>query len=136
MSTPAPSSTPSAANPDIASPQFDPVALAESMASAAEKSAKLLGDFAARQDMTGRNPFADELGLGKAFMELAANMFSNPAKLARRHRCGSSTRSCGARCCAHGRRPIGSPSPRRATKRFRTRAGRTTCCSTTSSRAT
>ncbi|HEY8243933.1 MAG TPA: class I poly(R)-hydroxyalkanoic acid synthase [Casimicrobiaceae bacterium] len=62
--------------------QFDPVALAESMASAAEKSAKLLGDFASRQNASGKNPFADELGLGKAFMELAANMFSNPAKLA------------------------------------------------------
>jgi len=82
MSTPAPSSAKPAAKHDVATPQFDPVALAESMASAAEKSAKLLGDFAARQDMTGRNPFADELGLGKAFMELAANMFSNPTKLA------------------------------------------------------
>jgi polyhydroxyalkanoate synthase len=76
--------TPSA-TPDAAPPAFDPVALAESMASAAEKSAKLLGDFAARQDRTGRNPFADELGLGKAFMELAANMFANPAKLAESH---------------------------------------------------
>ena len=39
----------------------------------------------ARQDRAGRNPFADELGLGKAFMELAANMFANPAKLAESH---------------------------------------------------
>jgi polyhydroxyalkanoate synthase len=81
MPTPAPSK-PAPATP---APSFDPVALAESMASAAEKSAKLLGDFAARQDLAGRNPFADELGLGKAFMELAANMLANPARLAEQH---------------------------------------------------
>ena len=81
--TPTPSSP---AKPAAATaPSFDPVALAESMASAAEKSAKLLGDFAQRQDLAGRNPFADELGLGKAFMELAANMFANPARLAEQH---------------------------------------------------
>jgi len=82
MSTPASTPAKPAAKPEAATPPFDPMALAESMASAAEKSAKLLGDFAARQDLAGRNPFADELGLGKAFMELAANMFSNPARLA------------------------------------------------------
>ena len=39
---------------------YDPVALAESLASAAEKSAKLIGDFAARQsavtDLVGEAP--------------------------------------------------------------------------------
>jgi len=85
MSTPASSPATPAAKPEAAPPPFDPMALAESMASAAEKSAKLLGDFAARQNLSGRNPFADELGLGKAFMELAANMFSNPARLAEQH---------------------------------------------------
>ena len=79
MSTP----TASATSPqDDARPAFDPIALAESMASAAEKSAKLLGDFAARHTHSGKSLFADELGLGKAFMELASNMLANPARLA------------------------------------------------------
>ena len=67
---------------DDAHPAFDPIALAESMASAAEKSAKLLGDFATRHARSGKSLFADELGLGKAFMELASNMLANPARMA------------------------------------------------------
>ena len=67
MSTPPPATT-SASAPV---PTYDPVALAESLASAAEKSAKLMGEFAARN--AGKHAVAsDELGLGKAFMELAA----------------------------------------------------------------
>jgi len=66
--------------PDAAG--FDPVRLAESLAAAAEKSAKLMGDFIARN--RGRECAAanDELGLGKAFMELAAKMLANPARIA------------------------------------------------------
>ncbi len=79
MSTP--SASPSSPQDD-ARPAFDPIALAESMASAAEKSAKLLGDFATRHAQSGKSLFADELGLGKAFMELASNMLSNPARMA------------------------------------------------------
>ena len=60
---------------------LDPVALAESLASAAEKSAKVMGDFAARNATMP----SDELGLGKAFMELAAQMLANPARLAESH---------------------------------------------------
>jgi polyhydroxyalkanoate synthase len=59
-------------------PAPDPVALAESLASAAEKSAKVMGEFAARNAALP----SDELGLGKAFMELAAQMLANPARLA------------------------------------------------------
>ena len=62
-------------------PALDPVALAESLASAAEKSAKVMGDFAARN----KTMPADELGLGKAFMEVAAQMLANPARLAESH---------------------------------------------------
>jgi polyhydroxyalkanoate synthase len=58
--------------------KLDPVALAESLASAAEKSAKVMGDFASRNAALP----SDELGLGKAFMELAAQMLTNPARLA------------------------------------------------------
>ncbi len=63
-------------------PHYDPVALAESLASAAEKSAKLIGDFAAHQTKAGKSLFADELGIGQAFMELAAKMLANPYRLA------------------------------------------------------
>ena len=76
MSTPATENAPA---------KIDPVALAESLASAAEKSAKVIGDFASRNAKTGASMPTDELGLGKAFMELAAQMLSNPARLAESH---------------------------------------------------
>jgi polyhydroxyalkanoate synthase len=62
--------------------QYDPVALAESFASAADKSAKLLGDFVTRQATHGQTLISDEFGLTKAFFELAAKMLSNPYRLA------------------------------------------------------
>ena len=80
MSTPAPAVTPTATPP--AGAAFDPVALAESLATAAEKSAKLIGDFAARNAGKHAAVRGDELGLGKAFMELAAKMLANPARIA------------------------------------------------------
>jgi polyhydroxyalkanoate synthase len=61
---------------------YDPVALAESLRTAAEKSAKVIGDFAARQAESGQSLVTDELGIGKAFMELAAKMLANPYRLA------------------------------------------------------
>ncbi len=61
---------------------YDPIALAESLASAAEKSAKVIGDFAARQSASGSTLPTDELGIGKAFMELASKMMANPYQLA------------------------------------------------------
>ena len=62
--------------------QYDPVALAESFASAADKSAKLLGDFLTRQATRGNPLPSDEFGLTKAFFELTAKMLSNPYRLA------------------------------------------------------
>ena len=41
-------------------PGYDPVALADSFASAADKSAKLLGDYLARQSRGGRAMVSDE----------------------------------------------------------------------------
>jgi polyhydroxyalkanoate synthase len=67
---------------DTNTPSLDPVTLAESLASAAEKSAKAIGEFAARNAKNGGGMPSDELGLGKAFMELAAQMLANPARLA------------------------------------------------------
>ena len=63
-------------------PQYDPVALAESFASAADKSAKVIGDFVTRQAASGQSLVSDEFGLTKAFFELAAKMLSNPYRLA------------------------------------------------------
>ena len=67
---------------DTSAASLDPVALAESLASAAEKSAKVIGEFASRNAKSGASLPSDELGLGKAFMELAAQMLSNPARMA------------------------------------------------------
>ncbi|HEY2864882.1 MAG TPA: class I poly(R)-hydroxyalkanoic acid synthase [Casimicrobiaceae bacterium] len=61
---------------------YDPVALVDSLASAADKSAKLLGDYLARHSKAGASLAVDEFGLTKAFMELAAKMLSNPYRLA------------------------------------------------------
>jgi polyhydroxyalkanoate synthase len=63
-------------------PGYDPVALTKSLAAAAEKSAKLIGEFAAKQAASGKSMLSDELGIGKAFLELAAQLMANPAKLA------------------------------------------------------
>ena len=77
MATPQPVPKNAAAAPAA----YDPVALADSLASAAEKSAKLMGEFATRNAGSSRS-LNDEMGIGKAFMELAARMLANPAKLA------------------------------------------------------
>ena len=61
---------------------YDPIALTESFASAADKGAKLLGDFLARQAVAGPSPVSDEFGLTKAFLEVAAKMLSNPVRMA------------------------------------------------------
>src|SRR2546428_5846798 len=63
-------------------PDYDPVALAESLASAADKSAKVLGAFIARQAAAGKSMVTDEFGLTQAFLERAAKMLSNPCRLA------------------------------------------------------
>jgi len=87
MSTPAPTTPsaadkPTAATVGLAGSGLDPLKLAESLAAAAEKSAKLISDFAARNAGKQAAVASDELGLGKAFMELAAKMLTNPARLA------------------------------------------------------
>src|SRR5438067_3010118 len=74
--------TADAANAGPLQPHYDPVALAQSFATAADKSAKLLGEFAARQADGGHAFGSDEFGLTQAFFELAAKMLSNPYRLA------------------------------------------------------
>ena len=78
----APTQAPAASAQAAPPPSFDPVKLAESLAAASEKSAKLIGEFAARNAGKPAAVATDELGLGKAFMELAANMLANPARIA------------------------------------------------------
>ncbi len=68
--------------PEAPQTGYDPVALAHSLAAAADKSAKLIGDVAAHHAKTGASLVADELGIGKAFMEMASKMLANPYKLA------------------------------------------------------
>ncbi|MBS0321380.1 MAG: class I poly(R)-hydroxyalkanoic acid synthase [Proteobacteria bacterium] len=75
----APAKPPANARPPV--PPFDPAELAASLAAAAERSARVIGDFAARQ-AAAPHVFEDELGLGKAFLELSSQMLANPAKLA------------------------------------------------------
>jgi polyhydroxyalkanoate synthase len=83
MSTPAKHSAGTPAAPAAEPVQgYDPVALAESLARAAEKGAKLMGEFATRQSASGKTLLADELGIGKAFLELAAKMMANPVRVA------------------------------------------------------
>jgi poly[(R)-3-hydroxyalkanoate] polymerase subunit PhaC len=79
MATPAPQAAPEV-EPPIKT--YDPVALAESLASAAQKSAQLMGEFATRNAERRQSIVTDELGLGKAFMEMAAQMLSNPTRMA------------------------------------------------------
>ena len=76
----APAKTASA--PDAPQTGYDPVALAQSLAAAADKSAKLIGEFAAHHAKTGASIVTDELGIGQAFMEMASKMLANPYKLA------------------------------------------------------
>ncbi|HET6802449.1 MAG TPA: class I poly(R)-hydroxyalkanoic acid synthase [Casimicrobiaceae bacterium] len=80
MSTTAPTAPAAEAAPPHGA--YDPVALTESLASAAEKGAKLISEFAARNAGKQAVVASDELGLGKAFMELAAKMLTNPVRLA------------------------------------------------------
>ncbi len=71
-----------ASSPAQPSASYDPAMLAESLATAAEKSARAIGEFAARQPDSGTGVFSDELGVGKAFFELASQMLANPMGVA------------------------------------------------------
>src|SRR5438876_11500663 len=59
----------------------DPAEAARVFAEVAERSGKLLADFAQRNAGKGI-AFTDEFGIAKAFMDLSAAMFTNPWKAA------------------------------------------------------
>ena len=62
---------------------YDPIAFAQSLVAAADKSALLIGELAANSAKGSSSALvADELGIGKAFMEMASKMLANPYKLA------------------------------------------------------
>jgi polyhydroxyalkanoate synthase len=66
----------------IPDPSFklpDPEVLSRSMATIAERSQRLVGDWLERQ--TKLVPTADPLNIGGAFMEMTAHMMANPARL-------------------------------------------------------
>ena len=48
--------------------------------------------MSAREGLRAKEALADELGLGKAFMELASNMLSNPARMAEMQETGRAGR--------------------------------------------
>jgi polyhydroxyalkanoate synthase len=60
----------------------DPAETARVFAQVAERSGKLLADFAQRQAGGKGVAFSDEFGVAKAFMDLAASMLANPWKMA------------------------------------------------------
>ncbi len=110
------------ANVNPPQPQYDPVALAQSFATAADKSAKLLGDFAARQAAAGHALASDEFGLTQAFLELAAKMLSNPYRLAEAQlnllwEYSALWQSSMLKLLGHPTRPVAEPT--KADKRFR-----------------
>ncbi|MCC6780471.1 MAG: class I poly(R)-hydroxyalkanoic acid synthase, partial [Hyphomicrobiales bacterium] len=63
-------------------PAVDPARLAKSFAEAADKGAKVLGDFLSSQAEASKSIAGDELGIARAFMEMSAKMLANPWKLA------------------------------------------------------
>src|SRR4051812_18310830 len=63
-------------------PAPDPAEAARVFAEVAERSGKLLADFAQRQAGGKGVAFTDEFGIARAYMDLAAAMFANPWKLA------------------------------------------------------
>ncbi len=63
-------------------PQIDPDALQRSLANIAERSAKIVSEFVEKQAKHETEPQSDDLGIHRAFMELATRLWSDPAKLA------------------------------------------------------
>ena len=60
----------------------DPAQTAKVLADVAERSARLIQDFMARQANKPADAPADEFGIARAFMELSARMLANPWKVA------------------------------------------------------
>src|SRR5215470_11742755 len=62
--------------------QIDPKVDASVVRSVAERSSKILGDFAQKQTQSLSAAMRDEMGIAKAYMDLYAKMASDPALVA------------------------------------------------------
>ena len=63
----------------------DPVAMAQTFGDIATRSSQILSEFVKRQAQGGNLGMADELGVAKAFMDMAAKLMMDPVKLAQAH---------------------------------------------------
>ncbi|MGN2391476.1 PHA/PHB synthase family protein [Pelomicrobium sp. G1] len=73
----------SSAAPEPPKPEIpDPVELARNLSDIAQRSSKVLSEFVSRQATQGQLGLADELGIAKAFMDMAAKLMLDPIKLA------------------------------------------------------
>ncbi|MFZ5556659.1 MAG: PHA/PHB synthase family protein [Pseudomonadota bacterium] len=63
----------------------DPIDLAQSFSDIAQRSSKVLSEFLGKQAKGGHLGMADELGIAKAFMDMAAKLMMDPIKLAHAH---------------------------------------------------
>ena len=112
----------------------------ESLSQIAERSQNLVNEYLERQREGKIAPITDDLGLARAFTDLAMSLMSNPWKLAevQMQMWQDYCEALAERHAAHARR-AGGPrwsSPPHPTIASGTRCGRTTSCSTTSSSPT
>jgi polyhydroxyalkanoate synthase subunit PhaC len=63
----------------------DPVEMAKTFSDIATRSSQILTEFVKRQSSGGNLGMADELGVAKAFMDMAAKVMADPLKLAQAH---------------------------------------------------
>ena len=66
-------------------PAFDPAALAHAYAEIAQRSSQIVNRYLAMHGGSATPVFNDELGIAKAFYDMAGKLFADPAKLAEMH---------------------------------------------------
>ena len=66
-------------------PAFDPAALAQAYAEIAQRSSQIVNRYLAMHGGSATPVFNDELGIAKAFYDMAGKLFADPAKLAEMH---------------------------------------------------
>ena len=66
-------------------PAYDPAALAHAYAEIAQRSSQIVNRYIASHGGKATPAFNDELGIAKAFYDMAGKLFADPAKLAEMH---------------------------------------------------
>ena len=66
-------------------PAFDPAALAQAYAEIAQRSSQIVNRYLAMHGGSATPVFNDELGIAKAFYDMAGKLFADPAKLTEMH---------------------------------------------------